>query len=57
MPLLSCIRYVNELNKDHGGQGFFEFYQSAVSGQPVLYVMHPRGHTLEVQLQGATITR
>lgn len=23
----------------------------------MLYIMHPRGHTLEVQLQGATITR
>jgi hypothetical protein len=55
--LTACRRYVNSLNKEHGLPGFFEFYLSAASGQPVLYLMHPRGHTLEVQLQGATITR
>jgi hypothetical protein len=49
--------YVNRLNEQHGATGFFEFYQSAASGQPVAYLMHPSGHTLEIQLQGATITR
>lgn len=56
---VTCVpyRYVNKLNEEHGLPGFFEFYLSAGSGQPVLYIMHPRGYTLEVNLQGANITR
>jgi hypothetical protein len=48
---------VNQLNAQHGAEGYFEFYEEGGSGQPVAYLMHPRGHTLEIQLQGATITR
>jgi hypothetical protein len=43
-------RYVNELNEKHGFRGLVEFYE-AEEGQPACYILHPRGHTLEIYLQ------
>eukprot|EP00879_Flechtneria_rotunda_P027491 GHRR01029453.1.p1 GENE.GHRR01029453.1~~GHRR01029453.1.p1 ORF type:complete len:579 (+),score=190.72 GHRR01029453.1:283-2019(+) len=53
----SRSQYIYRLNAEHSIEGFVEFYQSAAGGLPVCYLMHPRGHTLEIHLQGATITR
>ncbi|WIA17434.1 hypothetical protein OEZ85_014284 [Tetradesmus obliquus] len=52
----SRSRLVNRLNAEHGVEDFVEFYEAA-GGLPAVYLMHPRGHTVEIHLQGATITR
>eukprot|EP00878_Enallax_costatus_P015430 GHUV01016163.1.p1 GENE.GHUV01016163.1~~GHUV01016163.1.p1 ORF type:complete len:265 (+),score=53.69 GHUV01016163.1:456-1250(+) len=52
----SRSRFVNRLNQEHGIEDFVEFHQ-ADGGLAAAYIMHPNGHTLEIHLQGATITR
>jgi hypothetical protein len=52
---LTCVaalfcRLVNRLNAEHGVPDFVEFYEAA-GGMPAVYLMHPRGHTLEIHLQ------
>eukprot|EP00775_Hariotina_reticulata_P014500 gene14500-14625_t len=44
-------RLVNLLNRKHGLEGFVEFYQAGPAGLPAAYLMHPKGHTLEIFLQ------
>jgi hypothetical protein len=43
-------RLVNTLNADHGIADFVEFYEAS-GGLPAVYLMHPRGHTVEIHLQ------
>lgn len=43
-------RLVNRLNAEHGVEDFVEFYEAA-GGLPAVYLMHPRGHTVEIHLQ------
>lgn len=48
--LLFVYRYVNRLNQEHCIEDFVEFHQAA-GGLPAAYIMHPNGHTLEINLQ------
>jgi hypothetical protein len=41
---------VNELNAKYGFKSLVEFYE-AENGLPACYLLHPRGHILEVYLQ------
>lgn len=45
-----------ELSRRFGVEGFVEFY-SGEGGLPLAFLHHPSGHSVEVYLQGATVTR
>jgi hypothetical protein len=45
-----------ELARRFGAEGFVEFY-SGEGGLPLAFLHHPSGHSVEVYLQGATVTR
>jgi glucose-6-phosphate 1-epimerase len=54
--LLRTHSYVANLNATYGLPSFVEFYVGE-GGLPAAYLLHPRGHTAEVYLHGATVTR
>lgn len=45
-----------DLSSRFGVEGFVEFY-AGEGGLPLCFLHHPSGHSVEVYLQGATVTR